>query len=515
MNDEEEIKKAGELVEYTHETIVELERCRQDPIYCIRKYFKVEHPTRGLIPFELRDYQIEMIEMFKNNRYSIMMCARQLGKSVTAGAYLLWFSMFNDQKTILIASDKNSNALEIIYRMQTMYRSAPAWLKPGVTKDGWNKQSLKFDNNTRILSAATTEKTGRGMSLSVIFCDELAFVGYGRKENVAEEFWTSISATLSTGGDCIISSTPLVDDDTFATIWRGAVLGNNGFAHLKKTWRADPNRTEEWKQQEIGRIGLTKFLREYECEMVGDANNLISGIRLTQLVHQPHIRELKDFKIWTEFDKEKTYIVGVDPSTGTGSDYSVIEVFTFPELEQIAEFRSNVTSSAELYRILKSILLYMEPRCGEIYYSMENNGIGEGILTAHELDESPPEKAELISEGKRIGMTTGDKSKLKAAISLKDKIESDDITLKSQVLITEIKGYTRSGRRGYEAKAGYTDDAISALLIVLRLYEHIIMYDDDAYQKVMDKMNKDYFDDIEGMDEVDSGGVDDAPPILF
>jgi hypothetical protein len=103
-------------------------------------------------------------------------------------------------------------------------------------------------------------------------CDEFAFV----KPRIASEFWTSISPTLSTGGKCIITSTPNQDDDQFARIWKDATknideygnpqkLGRNGFASIKFIWSEHPDRDEAWAQTERIKIGEERFLREHEC----------------------------------------------------------------------------------------------------------------------------------------------------------------------------------------------------------------------------------------------------------
>lgn len=103
-------------------------------------------------------------------------------------------------------------------------------------------------------------------------CDEFAFV----QPNIAEEFWTSISPTLATGGRAIITSTPNSDEDEFAIIWRDANkrfdeygnesdLGVNGFHGFKADWWEHPDRDEEWKNAELGRIGEERFRREYGC----------------------------------------------------------------------------------------------------------------------------------------------------------------------------------------------------------------------------------------------------------
>lgn len=84
--------------------------------------------------------------------------------------YLLWYAIFHFEKTILIASNKNDNAMEMIYRIKFVYERLPHWLKPGLAPDGYNKHSLGFDNGSRIHSQATSENTGRGMSISLLFC---------------------------------------------------------------------------------------------------------------------------------------------------------------------------------------------------------------------------------------------------------------------------------------------------------------------------------------------------------
>lgn len=92
-------------------------------------------------------------------------------------------------------------------------------------------------------------------------CDEFAFVA----NNISEHFWTSISPTLSTGGKCIIASTPNGDDNLYAELWRGAESGSNGFIPIFVKWDTVPGRDQEFRDREIAKIGLTKFEQEYEC----------------------------------------------------------------------------------------------------------------------------------------------------------------------------------------------------------------------------------------------------------
>lgn len=105
-------------------------------------------------------------------------------------------------------------------------------------------------------------------------CDEFAFVPPG----MATDFWTAISPTLSTGGDCIITSTPKNDEDQFAQIYKGAIdntdefgnlnpngLGKNDFFAMTVPWHAHPDRDEVWAAPYRAQLGPARFAQEFEC----------------------------------------------------------------------------------------------------------------------------------------------------------------------------------------------------------------------------------------------------------
>jgi hypothetical protein len=520
------IKKAGQETEYTPEQVIELKRCATDPVYFAKKYVKIQHPKKGAIPFTLYDYQVEMMEAFQCNRYNIILSARQTGKSITSAIYLLWFAIFHFDKNVLIASNKNKSAMEMIRRIRYAYENLPMWLKPGVLDDGWNKHSISFDNDSKIDSTATAEDSGRSESLSLLFLDEFAHV----KPNIQDEFWTSILPTLSTGGDCIMSSTPNGDSDLFATLWRAAMVGkgmefedeegnveNLTFSPKHIKWDAPPGRDERFKRQQIALIGEQKWRQEYECEFLSSDALLINSIILSQLTPiiekiKPEF-EIREVKFFKEITHEGTYLIGVDPATGTGEDFSVIEVFEFPSMEQVAEYRSNSMSSPQMYQVLKNVLRYLEKQNCTIYFSVENNGVGEGIISLYEADDSPPMMSEFISEegAKRRGMTTTKKSKMRACLNLKEMLEKGNLGIKSGILLQELKTFTRKAA-SYSAQRGSTDDCISAVLVVIRLLEEIATYEQAAHDKLYSIDNDDWFKD-NGNESYDE---DDEPvPMSF
>lgn len=197
------------------------------------------------------------------------------------------------------------------------------------------------------------------------------------------------------------------------------------------------------------------------------------------------MKTIKDVVFWDDIKPAETYLVGVDPATGNGEDFSVITIFHFPSLVQVGEYRSNTMSTNDLYGILKNILLYMEKVQSTIYFSIENNGVGEGVISLYEADEKPPATSEFVSEegkGKR-GMTTTSRTKMRACVNLKEMLEKNNLHIKSRILLAELKSYVRT-RGAYAAQIGSTDDCVAAVLIIIRLVEEIASYDQLAFEKL-------------------------------
>ena len=241
-------KKANKQESFTNEQVEDLMKC-MDPelgyLYFAKKFAFIQHPVQGKLLFEPYDYQEKLMDSYHNHRFNINMLPRQTGKTTCAAVYLCWYAMFKPDQTILIAAHKYTGAQEIMARIRYVYELCPDYVRAGVTS--YNKGSLEFDNGSRIISQTTTGTTGRGLSISLLYCDEFAFV----MPNIAEEFWTSISPTLATGGRAIITSTPNSDEDTFATIWKQAEqkfddhgnegdTGINGFHSFTCHWSEHP-----------------------------------------------------------------------------------------------------------------------------------------------------------------------------------------------------------------------------------------------------------------------------------
>ncbi len=493
------VKSPFKVEKFTDAHVRELALCAQDPVYFIDNYCWVQHPTKGKVKFQLFDYQVELIKCYHENRYSINMLGRQMGKTACAAAYLVWRAMFMADQTILIAAHKFAGAQEIMQRVRYTYETLPEFLKAGATS--YNKGSIDFDNGSRIISTTTTETTARGMSLSLIYCDEFAFV----KPRIASEFWTSISPTLSTGGKCIITSTPNQDDDQFARIWKDATkniddygntqkLGRNGFASIKFIWSAHPDRDEAWAATERIKIGEERFLREHECEFVIADETLVNSMKLITMEGKDPNGKMGQVRIYKYPQQNSAYVIGWDPSLGTGGDPSAIQVFKLPELEQVAEWQHNKTDIQGQLRTLVSILKWIQDETNgtaELYWSVENNTIGEAaLISVREFGEEhiPGTFVQEIrragqSRGRR-GFNTTHKTKITACMRLKNYVESDKMTICSHNLLRELKNFIARGA-SFAAKDGETDDLVMATILVLRMTEVIMTWDTGTYDRLV------------------------------
>lgn len=480
------LKKAHQSIELTSDQLEEFKRCILDPIYFIKHYVKVTHPKKGRIPFELYDYQEQLVKNYQGNRNNIVLSARQTGKTETSCAYLLWYAIFFESKTILVVSKDSEGAMEIIKKIQDAYEELPNWLKPGIQDDNWNKHTAAFDNKSRIIARTTTETSGRGLAISLLYCDEFAFV----KPYIQEAFWDSVYPTLSTGGSCIITSTPNGDTNLFSTLWRGAEAETNPFVPNRIYWDQPPGRDEAFKEEKISVLGERKWLQEFECEFIS-TDHALFDTRLIQIEQAKYEKKKPAFVINGEqgFYKPLTegmsYIVGVDPATGNGEDYSVIEVFEFPSMQQVMEYRSNTVNEVVLYSYLKKVLGFLEQYSDNVYFSIENNGVGRAMIVLYMNDENPPQFSHFMSQRgkKRLGYTTDNQSKRACALRFKNFFERREMVIYSPTLYMEMKNYIRKGDT-FEAQRGSTDDCISAVYIILRMLEEISQYDPRAYDKL-------------------------------
>lgn len=493
------VKTPYQRIDYTEVQLSEFQQCCDSTtgsMFFLENFVRIQHPTKGGIDFNPFDYQRDLVENYNNHRYSINMLGRQMGKTTVAAGYLLWYAMFKSDSTILVCAHKATGASEIMQRIRYAYESCPDHIRAGVTE--YNKGSITFDNGSRIVASTTTETTGRGMSLTLVYLDEFAFV----PPRIAAEFWTSLSPTLATGGKCIVTSTPNSDEDTFANIWLQAnktidaygndnEVGANGFKAYLAKWNQHPDRDDAWADAERSRIGEERFRREHECEFVIHNETLIDPIKLTTLSGIDPLYKTDTVRWYKRPDPGKIYAVTLDPSTGTGRDNAAIQVVELPSMIQVAEWCHNKTPVEKQLVVLRSILKEINQyNPQDIYWTLENNAIGEAALVVIRDTGEESFPGQMLHDPVKVqgfrgrkGFHTSNKTKIEGCIALKRFIETDKLVVHSKAFLSELKSFVSNGS-SFAAQSGSTDDLVMSMIIACRMIGYIASFEDVVYDKV-------------------------------
>ena len=446
------IKRAGVETSYTEEQLIEYQKCSEDPCHFIETYTQIISLDEGLVPFQLRGYQEELIKHYNDNRFSVVLAARQSGKSITSCAYLLWYLLFTPEVTVAILANKGAIAREMIARIVTMLETVPFFLQPGVKI--LNKGNIEFGNDSKIVAAATSSSSIRGMSINMLYLDEFAFV------EDAETFYTATYPVITSGKDSkvIITSTANGVGNMFHKIYESAVHGNSEYESFLINWFDVPGRDEEWKKQTIANTSEAQFEQEYGNSFLGTGNTLINADTLLGLrAIDPDWRK-DNVSVYERPKAGHTYITTVDVSQGRGIDYSTFSIFdvTAKPFKQVCTYRDNMISPMLFPDLINK---YCRPY-NESLVIIENNAEGSMVATQLHYDiEYPNVFVQGMTKSTDIGITMSRKIKRVGCSTLKELLEENRLTVVDRYTITELMTYVNKGS-SFEADRGYHDDMV-------------------------------------------------------
>ena len=453
------IKKDGVTQDWTIEEVQEYALCMKDPVYFIEKYAKIISLDVGLVPFELYPYQKKMFQQFQENRFNVVLACRQSGKSISACGYLLWFALFQPEKSIAILANKGATAREMLARITIMLENIPFFLQPGVK--ALNKSNIDFSNNSRIIAAATTGQSIRGLSINLLYLDEFAFV------ERAAEFYTSTYPVISSGTDTkiIVTSTANGIGNTFHKIWEGSIQGVNEYSNFRVDWHDVPGRDEKWKQETINNTSQIQFDQEFGNTFFGTGNTLINAQTLLDLrASQPvKIMENGDMLVYKETVNKHDYILVADVAKGRGQDYStfsLIDISTRP-FEQVAVYRNNTISPL----LFPNIIYKYANVYNKAYCIIESNDQGSVVCNGLYYDlEYENVHVESAIKANAVGIEINRKSKRLGCSALKDLMENNKIRVVDEQTILEISTFEAKGQT-FEASTGNHDDLVMNLVL--------------------------------------------------
>jgi hypothetical protein len=464
------LKRTGTELSYTQEQIEELIRCEADPVYFIKNYVKIVNVDRGLITFDMWDFQEDMVRTFHENRFTIAKMPRQVGKTTTTVGYMLWAAIFNEEYTIGILANKGQLARDILGRIQKAYEYLPQWLQQGIMT--WNKGSLELENGSKIFAYATSAAGVRGGTYNLIFLDEFAFVPH----NMAVEFFTSTYPVISSGqtSKVIIVSTPN-GLNLFYKMWTDAIEKRSTYKTVEVHWSQVPGRDAKWKEETIRNTSEEQFRQEFETEFIGSNATLISGVKLRSLAFHEPIRVEDNFYVYEEPIPGHLYIATVDCSEGVNMDYSTINVLdaTQAPYKQVARYRNNKLPLLFFPTVIYSIA----KRYNEAFVLVETNNIGQQVVDILHYDleyeniyktEQHHIKGQSISSGfKRstsFGIKTTKSVKKIGCANLKTLVENDKLIINDFDTINEMNTFVRV-RDSYAAEEGSNDDIVMGLVL--------------------------------------------------
>jgi|TARA_R110000824_G_scaffold177694_4_gene357229 hypothetical protein len=493
-------------------------KCVENPTHFLQKYAVIQHPQKGKIKFDLYDFQSKTLEELRKNQYNIILKSRQLGISTLSAGYSLWLLLFFQDKNILVIAKDKGAAKNLVTKVRVMYHNLPSWLKTKVDED--NKLSFRLANGSQIKAVAATPEAGRSEALSMLVLDEAAFIP------AVETIWTAAQQTLATGGQCVVLSTPNGVGNWFHKMWVDAIDGINDFAFIELPWQLHPDRDQTWRDDQEKALGPTKAAQECDANFLTSGNSIIDPLIL-QWYKETMVKEPmeqagvdKNLWIWNYPDYTKEYIVVADVARGDGTDYSATQVFEIESLDQVAEYKGQLSTTD-----YGNFLIELATKYNDALLIVENNNVGWATLqtiidrgyknlfyqskdlqyvdTEHQMASN-----RYRSQDRNMipGFTTSKKTRPLVVAKMEEYTREKMVNIKSSRLVEELFVFIYYNNKA-EAMSGYNDDLVMSYGIALWIRDTALRLkkENDDYQRQMLGSflnNNNGYDEGFGMNEV-------------
>ena len=462
----------------------ELVRCKQDPVYFCKKYYMIQHPTKGRVHFNLYPFQESVLRLFLKNKFSIVNKSRQLGISTLSSAYALWLMLFHTDKNVLCIATKTETAKNMVTKVKFGYDSLPSWMKIKSLEN--NKLSIRLSNGSQMKAVSAAGDSARSEAVSLLLIDEAAFI-----DNI-EEVFVSAQQTLATGGGCIAMSTPYGTGNWFHRTWVKAEAGGNSFLPIRLPWDVHPERNQTWRDQQDVDLGPRMAAQECDCDFTTSGDTAIDPAILNWYLIQakePVERRGLDGNLWIfeRPDYARMYAVVADCARGDGKDYSAFHVFDIENNTQVAEYKGQIGT-----RDFGHFLVGIASEYNNALLVIENANVGWDVVqTAIErgypnMYYSPRQDAALTNVDMYLnkfdsgqGMVPGFSTTLRTRPLVIGKMISylheKSVTISSKRTLEELRTFVWKNGKA-QAQDGYNDDLVMALGICMFLRDTSLKY---------------------------------------
>ena len=532
------LRKGNVVFEYSENEISEIKKCAADIVYFANNYATVM-TDKGLMTIVLRDYQEEMLRCYVDNRFSIVLASRQVGKTICSSIFIAWYLLFNIDKTALILANKGATTKEIIDKAKVILENVPFFLKPGILK--YDVMNMKFDNGCRMVGQSTTGKAGIGFTIHLLFLDEFAHIHH----TFVDSFYENVYPTLSSSevSRIIITSTPN-GFNKFYEIYHAADGGFNEFAPFRVDWWQVPGRDEAWKEQEINNLGGEEaFNRQYGNQFMAASSLLLEVTSVKRLqqdkqdfIHhdfedfdniqydtEKTLRWAPDFETEDTIDEDKFWLFSVDIAEGNGGDYSVINMFEVMPMEskhfklvsspgayydlfklkQVAVFADNETSIEDFAKVLYTLafdIFYAE----NVKMVIEWNTYGAALIKylqtifpqRNEFDEETVVKFKHRHDATRLnyGLKVKKDNKSIFCQNFKKYIEQRRFDVIDEITVKELSTFGTLPNGSYGGQMGNDDLAMTC--INATEFMNTVDYA-DYIEELLDKIDKSIYKKME------------------
>jgi hypothetical protein len=386
---------------FTPEREIEWAKCCKDFKYFAKQYLKIQNPEKGMIPFELYEFQERVIKDYEEHKLNIISKFRQGGLTTLTVLWMLWRCMFKFDQMILVMSKTDREAIKagkILSKALQDIKVNHPWLYPELMTDTHHEKMFKATNSS---IEFRTIKAARGQSLTYIVIDEAAFI------NDMKEAWKDLYPTVAAGGRVIAISTVNGRGNWYEETFTDALAGRNTFHIIDIKLEEHPvYRDPEWIKNTKANMSPRDWAQEFERSFLSSGNSYFSNEVLVRC--ESRAREAFPIqKKFPEWDSDKLlynlnendntenwdkgalwfwklpesgqdYIVSVDAAQGIGDDgdNSAIQVINQNTLEQVAEFCSNIIQPNQLAMVAAQLGSYYNTALMVV----ETNGPGQTVI---------------------------------------------------------------------------------------------------------------------------------------
>tara|TARA_R110000868_G_scaffold47483_2_gene155657 strand:+ start:5322 stop:6998 length:1677 start_codon:yes stop_codon:yes gene_type:complete len=482
-NGNSSLKRIGIDFSYSEEQVLELAKCAEDPIYFIDNYCYIVTLDHGIQPFKLYDCQKRKIKLIHDNRKVILMEGRQQGKTTSAAAYILWYTLFQESKTVAVLANKASTAREIMARYQLMFEHLPDWMQQGIKT--WNKGDIELENGSIVFTAATTAAGIRGKSVNLLYIDEAAII----PNTVADAFFTAVYPVISAGQTTkiLITSTPL-GYNHFWKFWNDAVNKNNDFVPMFIPYSEIPGRDEKWALEQKRQLGDLKYNQEVLCKFLGSSLTLINSDTIEYMSTCPTVYskdglDLYEYPVKAQLDedteeligKPHSYVIVADTAKGVGGDYSafvIIDITSVP-YKLVGKFRDNKMAPmlypSVIYKVARDFnmaYVLIEINSSEqVAHIMHNELEYENLIFVNRDAKTGQAVTGGFGGGKtQLGVNTDKRVKRIGCFTFKSLVEEKKLLITDADTISEISTFIQV-KDSYAADDGYHDDLVMPLVL--------------------------------------------------